>query len=443
MMIMRGINLSKYFSIPFKDIFKSLGPGLTTGAADEDPATIGTYSQAGAQFGLGMLWLALFQYPMIVIVQEMCARIGLVTGSGLGAVLKKKYSKKIVLMIASLILIANTINIGADIGAMAASVRVLIPQMPFVLATLSFTAFIVLSEMLIPYRTYARILNYLAISLLAYIITAIIVGGNLEHILAATIIPHFEFTSDFAMMFVAIFGATLTPYAFFWHASQEAEEDIVKHKIKEVSGIGNSPQISKKEMMLMRSDVVIGMGLSQLVMWSIIITTAITLNANNITNIQTADQAARALQPLVNVFPGSGTISKTIFALGIIGTGLLAIPVMAGASGYALSDVFGWSEGLNKSFLQAKKYYLIKTASTIIGLLINFTNIDPIRALVYSSVINGIVAAPILVAVINVANDKKILRDQVNSKLSNVIGWIVVVIMVISVVILFLTWKQQ
>jgi len=195
-MIMRGINLSKYFLIPFKDMIKSLGPGVITGAADEDPATIGTYSQAGAQFGLGMLWLALFQYPMIVIVQEMCARIGLVTGSGLGPVIKKKYSKKIVLMIASLILIANTINIGADIGAMAASIRLLIPQMPFVVATLSFTAFIVLSEMLIPYRTYARILKYLAISLLAYVITAVIVGGNLEHILSATIIPHFEFTSD-------------------------------------------------------------------------------------------------------------------------------------------------------------------------------------------------------------------------------------------------------
>jgi Mn2+/Fe2+ NRAMP family transporter len=185
------------------------------------------------------------------------------------------------------------------------------------------------------------------------------------------------------------------------------------------------------------------MGLSQLIMWSIIITTATTFNANNITNIQTADQAARALQPLVNVFPGSGTISKTIFALGIVGTGLLAIPVMAGASGYALSDVFGWSQGLNKSFLQAKKYYLIISASTIIGLLINFTNIDPIRALVYSSFINGIVAAPILVAVISVANDKKILKDKVNSKLSNVIGWTAVVIMVISVAILFLTWKQQ
>ncbi|MBV9668204.1 MAG: divalent metal cation transporter [Nitrososphaeraceae archaeon] len=417
-----------------------MGPGLITGAADEDPATIGTYSQAGAQFGFGFLWLALFQYPMIAVVQEMCARIGIVTGSGLGSVIKKKYSKKIVVIIASLILVANTINIGADIGAMAASVRLLVPEIPIAVATVSFAAFIVLSEMLIPYNKYVKILKYLTISLLAYIVTAIIVGGNAEHILGSTIVPHFEFTPAFAMMFVAIFGATLTPYAFFWQASEEAEEDVAKHKIIEINQIGNSPEISKNELKAMKSDVATGMALSQLVMWAIIITTATTLNANNITDIQTADQAAKSLQPLVKGFPASGELSKTIFALGIIGTGLLAIPVLAGASGYALSEAFGWKEGLNKSFSQARNFHLIIAASTIIGLLINFTNLDPIRALVYSSVINGVVAAPILVAVIKVANDKKILKDKVNGKLSNVIGWTVVVIMGISVLLMIFTW---
>jgi len=240
-----------------------------------------------------------------------------------------------------------------------------------------------------------------------------------------------------------IFGATLTPYAFFWQASEEAEEDVAKHKITEINRVGNSPKISKKEMMLMRSDVTIGMALSQLIMWAIITTTATTPNANNITDIQTADQAARALQPLVKTFPDAGEISKTIFALGVIGTGLLAIPVMAGASGYALSDAFGWKEGLNKSFTQARNFYLVIAVSTVIGLLINFTNLDPIRALVYSAVINGIAAVPILVAVMKIANDKNILKDKINGRTSNVIGWITVVIMGIAVGILFLTWGRQ
>jgi Mn2+/Fe2+ NRAMP family transporter len=240
-----------------------------------------------------------------------------------------------------------------------------------------------------------------------------------------------------------IFGATLTPYAFFWQASEEAEEDVAKHKITEINRVGNSPKISKKEMMLMRSDVTIGMACSLLVMWAIITTTATTPNANNITDIQTADQAARALQPLVKTFPDAGEISKTIFALGVIGTGLLAIPVMAGASGYALSDAFGWEEGLNKSFTQARNFYLVIAVSTVIGLLINFTNLDPIRALVYSAVINGIAAVPILVAVMKIANDKNILKDKINGRTSNVIGWITVVIMGIAVGILFLTWGRQ
>ncbi len=247
--------LFRSYASSFTKILKSLGPGLITGAADEDPSTIGTYSQAGAQFGLGMLWLALFQYPMIVVVQEMCARIGLVTGSGLAAVIKNKYSRKVILANAILIIVANTINIGADIGAMAASVKLLIPQLPFFIATFSFAAFIVASEILIPYGKYVKILKYLTLSLLAYIATAMIVGGNLDKLILASIIAHFEFTPAFAMMFVAIFGATLTPYAFFWQASEEAEEDVAKYKITEISAMRNSPSISKKEMKLMRSDV--------------------------------------------------------------------------------------------------------------------------------------------------------------------------------------------
>ena len=381
---------------------------------------------------------------MILIVQEMCARIGLVTGSGLAAVIKKKYPRKVVLTIASLIIIANTINIGADIGAMAASIKLLIPQFPVIISTLSFTALIIVSEILVPYSKYVKILKYLSISLFAYLATAIIVGGNTEQILFASIIPHIETTPAFEMIFVAIFGATMTPYAFFWQASEEAEEDVNKDKIMEISSLVSKPlRISKKEINLMRSDVAIGMALSQLVMWAIITTTATTLHANGVSTIQTADQAARALEPLVKTFPSSGEISKTIFAMGVIGTGLLAIPVLAGASGYALSDVFGWKEGLSKSLRQAKNFYLVIAASTIIGLWINFTNIDPIKALVYSAIINGIVAVPILIAVMKIANDREILKDKVNSRLSNIIGLVVIVIMGISIVLMLLTWKNR
>jgi Mn2+/Fe2+ NRAMP family transporter len=390
---------------------------------------------------------------MMAIVQEMCARIGLVTGRGLGAAIREKYSKKITFTIASLILVANTINIGADIGIMAASIKLLVPKIPVLIATISFTVLIVASEILISYRIYVKILTYLTISLLSYIVTAMIVSGNLENLLVSSLIPHFEITPAFAMMFVAIFGATLTPYAFFWQASQEAEEEIAKGKINEISevskgwsssitasSINRSPKVSKKEVKMMRVDTAMGMAFSQIIMWAIITTTAGSLHAHNITNIQTADNAARVLQPLVKTFPNAGEIAKTVFALGIIGTGLLAIPVMAGSSAYVLSDVFGWKQGLNKRFLQAKAFYFVIAASTIIGLWINYSTIDPIKALVYTSLINGVVAPPVLVAIISVANDKKILKDNVNSKLQNLIAWLTVVIMVISIVIFLFSW---
>jgi NRAMP (natural resistance-associated macrophage protein)-like metal ion transporter len=425
-----------------KRFFKSLGPGIITGASDADPSGIATYSQAGAQFGFGMAWLVLVLYPMMTVVQEMCARIGLVTGSGLGAIIKQKYSKKIIFPLTGLLLIANTINIGTDIGAMAASIRLVFPHLPVIIATLSFTAFIILSEVFVPYSKYVKILKYLILSLFAYLATAIIVGGNWNQILNSILIPHIEFTPAYAMMFVAVVGTTISPYLFFWQASEEAEEDVEKHKIKEIGGKGN-PTISKKEIKSMRQDTAIGMAFSQLIMWSIMITTAGSLHAHGITDIQSADQAAKALEPLVKTFPYAGEISKTIFALGIIGTGLLAIPVLAGSSGYALSDTFGWSEGLGKQFKQARGFYFVIAASTLIGLWINFINIDPIKALVYTAIINGVIAVPILFAVMKIANDKKVLRDKTNNLVSNVIGWLTFVIMGVSVIIMLVTWGKQ
>lgn len=421
-----------------KSFFKFLGPGLVTGASDDDPSGIATYSQTGAQFGFGILWLALFQLPMMIAIQEMCARIGLVTGNGISGIIKKKYSKKTVYPLISLFLIANTINIGADIGAMSASVRLILPQSPIAIVTILFTLLIIGTEIFVPYKKYVTILKYLTLSLLAYVITAFIVGGNLTEILIASVVPHVEFTPVFAMLFVALFGTTISPYLFFWQSSEEAEEDVAKNKIKEIGeGI---PKVQKKEIITMRKDVAVGMVFSQAIMWFIILTTAGTLHVHGLTDIVTADQAAKALEPLVKTFPNSGELTKIIFSLGIIGTGLLAIPVLAGSSGYALSEEFGWKEGLSKKFKEAKKFYLTIAVSTMIGLWINFTDIDPIKALIYAAVINGIIDVPLLVAIMKISNDKKILGEKINGKTSNLIGWITVIVMGVSVVVMFLTW---
>jgi Mn2+/Fe2+ NRAMP family transporter len=337
-------------------------------------------------------------------------------GRRIGWNYKKRYSKKTVYPIISLLLIANTINIGADIGAMSSSVKLVLPHLPIVAVTILFTVLVICAEIFIPYRKYVTILKYLTLSLFAYVITAFIVGGNWSEILSASVIPHVEFTPSFAMLFVAIFGTSISPYLFFWQTSEEAEEDVRKNKIK---GIGEGiPKIRNKEIKMMRKDVVIGMGFSQIVMWFIIMTTAGTLHAEGLTSIVTADEAAKALEPLVKTFPHSGELAKTIFALGIIGTGLLAIPVLAGSSAYALSEQFGWKEGLSKKLKQAKGFYLIISASTIIGLWINFANVDPIKVLIYAAVINGIIAVPLLSIIMKISNDKKILAGRINGKVS-------------------------
>lgn len=418
-------------------LLKALGPGVITGAADDDPSGIATYSQAGAKYGLGMLWMTLFLLPTMIVIQEMCARIGLLSGNGLAALIKKKYSTKIVYPISSLLLIANTINIGADLGAMSASIRIIFPDVPLVVTSVLFSAFIIIAEIFIPYHKYVRVLKYLVLSLFAYVITAIIVGGNISQILF-TIIPSVSFSSDYAIMFVAVIGTTISPYLLFWQTSEEAEEDVAKHKIKEI-GKGK-PKVSPKEIMLMKEDIGIGMFFSQFIMWSIIITSAGSLYFAGITDIQTADQAASSLEPLVKSFPNSGQIAKVIFAFGIIGTGLLAIPVLSASSAFALSDTFGWKEGLEKKFSQAKSFYSVIIASTLIGVWITFSHISPIQALILAAVINAVVTVPILFIVMRLANDKKILEDKINSRFSNIIGWLTFAIMTVSVIVMFLSF---
>ena len=433
-------NLSPFNKLRLKSIsqvLRALGPGVITGAADDDPSGIATYSQAGAKFGLGMLWMTLFLLPTMIVIQEMCARIGLLSGNGLAALIRKKYSTKIVYPISSLLLIANTINIGADLGAMSASVRIIFPEVPFVVTSLLFSAFIIIAEIFIPYDKYVKVLKYLVLSLFAYVITAVIVGGNISEIFF-TIIPSITFSSEYAILFVAVIGTTISPYLLFWQTSEEAEEDVAKHKIKEI-GEGK-PKISPREIMVMKEDIGIGMFFSQFIMWSIIITSAGSLYFAGITDIQTADQAASSLEPLVKSFPNSGQLAKVIFAFGIIGTGLLAIPVLSASSAFALSDTFGWKEGLEKKFSQAKSFYSVIIASTLIGVWITFSHINPIQALILAAVINAVVTVPILFIVMRLANDKKILEDKINSRFSNIIGWLTFAIMTVSVIVMFLSF---
>lgn len=418
-------------------ILRALGPGVITGAADDDPSGIATYTQAGAKFGLGMLWMTLFLLPTMIVIQEMCARIGLLSGNGLAALIKKKYSAKIVYPISSLLIIANTINIGADLGAMSASVKIIFPDVPFVVITILFSAFIIIAEIFIPYDKYVKVLKYLVLSLFAYVLTAVIVGGNIDKILF-TIIPSITFSSEYAIMFVAVIGTTISPYLLFWQTSEEAEEDVAKHKIKEIGG--GKPKVSPREIMLMKEDIGVGMFFSQFIMWSIIITSAGSLYFAGMTDIQTADQAASSLEPLVKSFPNSGQIAKLIFAFGIIGTGLLAIPVLSASSAFALSDSFGWKEGLEKKFSQAKSFYSVIVASTLIGVWITFSHVNPIQALILAAVINAVVTLPILFIVMKLANDRKILEDKVNTRFSNILGWITFAIMTVSVLVMLLSF---
>jgi len=293
---------------------------------------------------------------------------------------------------------------------------------------------------MIPYKKYVKILKYLTLSLLMYIITAIIVGDNWYQIFIATIVPHIEFTTDFATMFVAILGTTISPYLFFWQASEEVEEEVEHHKIKEIGSA--KPKVSKKEIKSMRIDTAVGVGFAHLITGAIIITTAGSLHNNGITDIQSAEQAAKSLEPLVKSFPNSGEISKSIFAIGIVGTGLLSIPVLAGSTAYAFSDIFKWKQGLSKKFGQAKAFYLIIILSGIIGLLINFVGINPIKALVYASVINGVVSVPILFVIMKIANDKEILNGNTNGRITNIIGWLTFIIMSIATIIMFITFGK-
>ncbi len=405
-----------------KNYWYLLGPGLTTGASDDDPSGIATYSQAGAQFGLGLIWLAAFTFPLMSVIQEMCARIGLVTGRGLAGNIKAHFGKKVLYVSTVFLFAANTFNIGADIGAMAKSVQLLAPRIDFTFLVIGFSILILALQVFTPYVRYAKYLKWLALILFAYILSALLAHPNWHTILDHAFIPHIAFTKDQIILVCAILGTTITPYLFFWQTSQEIEEEVAVGQTTLKSRMGSD----KSEMKKMRADVWSGMFLSNLVMFFIIAACGSILFAHGITNITSAAQAADALRPF------AGNATYLLFAVGIIGTGLLAIPVMAGASAYAISESIGKKQGLNSKLKQASAFYGIIIISMVIGLAINFIGIDPIKALIYSAVANGVVAPIILVLILLIARKEKIMGQWKNGKISGTLGWLLTALMVVS-----------
>lgn len=415
-------NIEKQKSIQTaKRYWKLLGPGLTTGAADDDPSGIATYSQTGAKFGFQLLWLAPLTFPLMAIIQEMCARIGLVTGQGLAANIRHHFPRWLLYLCTSLLFIANTLNIGADLGAMAAASQLLLPKINFIILLIFFTILILALQIFTTYEKYAHFLKWLAFILLSYVVTVFFIPNfDWSALWKEVFRPSLTFSKEQLILICGIFGTTISPYLFFWQTSQEVEEEIEQGKTTIKL---RQAEISGEEIRDMRLDVWSGMFLSNIVMLSIIAVTAATLHINDITNIETAEQAALALRPLA----GDGAF--WLFAVGIIGTGLLAVPVLAGSASYALSESFGWKLGLYRKLKEAYAFYGVIILSILIGLSINFFHLNPIKVLIYSAVANGLVAPVIIIFIVIIANNSRIMGDRVNHPVTKVLGWLIVVLM--------------
>lgn len=417
--------------------FRILGPGIVTGAADDDPSGIATYSQAGAQFGFKMPWTMLFTYPLMTAVQDACVRVGAVTGKGLAAAVRDHYPKKVLYPVVALVVVANTFNIGSDIGAMAASTRLLMPNIPFNVLAIFFSVLILLLEVLIPYKKYIRVLKWLAMALFAYMVTAFLVQVPWMQVLRATLIPQFELNQDFLLIIVAIFGTTISPYLFFWETSNVVEDEIT---VRRLAQRGGKPRLSRAYIRDLRIDTVFGMLFSNVMAWFIIVVGAVVLNASGVTNIATAADAAKALEPLVRSFPNAGYLAKLIFSLGVIGIGLQSIPVLAGSSSYAVAETFGWRQGLFRKFTKAPKFYLVIIAGTLVGLLFNFIGFDPMRALILTAVFNGIAAVPLIYLIARISSREDIMGKHKSGILSKLGLWTAFIVMGIFAIALLLSF---
>jgi NRAMP (natural resistance-associated macrophage protein)-like metal ion transporter len=412
------------------DAVKSLGPGLITGAADDDPSGIATYSQAGAQFGFNMLWTVVLTYPFMVGIQLVSARIGRVTGKGLAANIRRAYPPWLLYGIVLLLLLANIINIAADIAAMGEAMRLVIGRGSAHFYSLGFGFLCLALQIFLPYRTYVRYLKWLTLGLLAYVATVFIIHVPWGEVLTRTIWPDFRWNHDSVVLIVAIFGTTISPYLFFWQASQEVEEIRTEASAQ---SLRRAPAFAVANLKRIKIDTTIGMAFSNLVAFCIILTTATTLATHGITNIQTSAQAAEALRPL------AGEFAFLLFALGIIGTGLLAVPVLAGSAAYAVTETFRLHNGLDLRVVQAREFYAILSFATIGGMLLNFAPVDPIKALFWSALINGVIAVPIMAVMMLLARSPRIMGRFTLSLRHTIIGWIGVVVMLVAVLAMFMT----
>jgi len=416
---------------PVKRFFKMLGPGLITGASDDDPSGIGTYAQAGAALGYTPLWLALITLPLQWTVQFICAKVGMVTGMGLARVLQKHYSRALLYLVVAGLVIANTLTAGVDIGGIAAAINLLIP-MPITVMIVPIAIIILVLQIWCSYRLIASIFKWLTLALFAYILSAFFARPDWHEVLKGTFIPTLRFDSNFLAILVAVLGTTITPYLFFWQADQEVEEEISmgRRTLRQRKGA------TKAELKYANWDVAVGVLFSNVVMYFIILATAATLHKAGKIDIQSATEATQALRPL------AGDAAYILLALGLIGAGFLCVPILTGSSAYAIAEALGWKHGLDEKPRRAKLFYGVIAVSTMIGILINFIGINSIKALVLAAVINGFLAPPILVVIMLVANNKAVLGRDVNGPLANVMGWITTVAMFAAAGALVLTWGK-
>ena len=412
-----------------RPLLSVLGPGLVTGAADDDPSGIGTYSQVGAQFGFGLAWTMFFGFPLLASIQAICARIGATTGKGIAQNLRQHYPPALLRIVVILLLIANVINLGADLGAMGAALALLLPGN--VLAyTVAFGVVSVLLEVLLSYSQYERILKWTTLSLFAYVGVVFVAGVNWSSAIFDILVPHFTFDKPQSMALVAIFGTTISPYLFFWQAGQEVEEQHRRH----IKPLHVSPRkVAGQELKRIRTDTLVGMGFSHLTALFIIVATAATLNTHGITDITSAAQAAEALRPI------AGDLAFALFALGIIGTGLLAVPILAGSAAYAVSETFGWTEGLDRKPREAKAFYGGIALATAGGIALNFIGVDPMKALYWAAVVNGLLAPPLMVVTMLIAQNRKVMGNLVLGRglafggwLSTAVMWVVAGVFLLS-----------
>jgi NRAMP (natural resistance-associated macrophage protein)-like metal ion transporter len=417
---------------PLRRFLKLLGPGLITGASDDDPSGIGTYTSAGASLGFVTLWTAILTLPLMAVVQFTCAKIGMVSGMGLAGVLRKNYPRWLLYFAILGLVVANTINAGADIGAIAAAINMVAPPVPASLLVVPIAIGIVALQIWGSYHTIARVFKWLTLSLFAYVAAAFLARPHWNEVLKATLIPHLSADSQYITTLVAIAGTTISPYLFFWQASEEVEEEVSMGRKTQKQRAG----ATQRELNTARWDTLAGMIFCNLVFYFVILAAATTLHATGKTNIQSATDAAKALEPL------AGAAAKYLFAAGLIGAGFLAVPVLTGSSAYAVAETFGWKYGLDTKPHEAKQFYAIIAASTLIGMLVNFLGINPIKALFLTAVINGVIAPPLLVVILLVANNKKVMGKRTNGRGANFVGWLTCALMFAAAAGMFLTWNS-